>query len=221
MDELVPGAMSLPFTTQQFLGVFARYNEAVWPAPLALHLIALACVGALSLRSLAAPLICAGLAFLWLWTGVLYHGLFFSAVNPAAPVFAALFVAGAAIFAWQGVLRDRLRFALTLTPRGMVGVALLAYGLFGYPALAIALGHSYPAMPSFGTPCPLTIFTIGMLALLRPPYPRHVFIAPLAWVVVGSQATLLFGMYEDLGLLAAGAVGAWLALHPFPHTRPA
>lgn len=213
--------MSLPFTTEQFLGVFAGYNEAVWPAQLALHLVAVACLAALSLRSLGAPLVCAGLAFLWLWTGIVYHLLFFSAVSAAAPFFAALFVAGALLFAWQGIVRDRLRFAWTLGPRAIVGLALLAYALFGYPALAIMLGHAYPAMPTFGTPCPVVIFTLGMLALLRPPYPRHVFIAPLAWVLVGSQATLLLGMDEDLGLAAAGAAGAWFALQPFQQQRPA
>jgi hypothetical protein len=29
--------MSLPFTVEQFLGAFERYNEAVWPGQLALQ----------------------------------------------------------------------------------------------------------------------------------------------------------------------------------------
>jgi hypothetical protein len=79
--------------------------------------------------------------------------------------------------------------------------------------LSSALGRGYPAAPTFGTPCPTTIFTLGVLACLRPPCPPRVFIAPVLWAVIGSQAALLFGVYEDLGLAAAAAVGAALALH--------
>jgi len=31
--------MNLPFTSEQFFDVFRRYNEAVWPAQIALNLI--------------------------------------------------------------------------------------------------------------------------------------------------------------------------------------
>jgi hypothetical protein len=66
------------------------------------------------------------------------------------------------------------------------------------------------------------IFTVGMLAFLRPPYPRRVFALPLVWIVIGSQAMLFLGMYEDVGLVAAGAAGLWFALQPFtPRTRHA
>jgi len=208
--------MSLPFTVEQFLGVFARYNEAVWPGQLSLHLLAVTCVAALALRTpLASRLISASLAFFWAWAGVVYHGLFFAPVNPAALLFGALFVAAAGVFAWQGVVRDRLRFLLTGSAEAAVGFALVAYALLAYPLLAIAFGHGYPAMPTFGAPCPVTLFTLGMLAFLQQPYPRHVFFVPLAWVLVASQATVLLRMYEDLGLLFAGAAGLWLALRPF------
>jgi hypothetical protein len=36
--------MNLPFTVEQFLDVFARYNNAIWPAQLLLNLLALAVV---------------------------------------------------------------------------------------------------------------------------------------------------------------------------------
>jgi hypothetical protein len=37
--------MSLPFTVEQFLGVFSRYNEAIWPAQLVAYALGLAAVG--------------------------------------------------------------------------------------------------------------------------------------------------------------------------------
>jgi len=74
-------------------------------------------------------------------------------------------------------------------------------------------------MPTFGLPCPTTIFTFGMLAFLRPPYPRYLFVLPLVWVLIASQAAFLFGMVEDLGLLPAGLVGLWLAWRPAQRMR--
>ncbi len=32
--------MRLPFTPEQFFGVFAKYNEAVWPAQVAIYIAA-------------------------------------------------------------------------------------------------------------------------------------------------------------------------------------
>ena len=64
-----------PFTPQQFIEVFVRYNEAVWPAQLALNGVALAVLALL----FAPPgrAIAALLAVLWAWTGIAYHFLFF------------------------------------------------------------------------------------------------------------------------------------------------
>ena len=75
----------LPFTPEQFLQVFARYNEALWPLQwIAWLLGAAACIAvarAGSLRDRAVPAV---LALFWLWTGIAYHAVFFSAINRAA-----------------------------------------------------------------------------------------------------------------------------------------
>jgi hypothetical protein len=130
-----------------------------------------------------------------------------------------MFLAAAALFGWQGVIEQRLRFAPCAEPRTFLGAALVAYALIGYPLLALSLGHRDPEMPTFGLPCPTTIFTFGMLAFLSPPYPRYLFVLPLIWVLIASQAVFLFGMVEDLGLLPAGLVGLWLAWRPAQRMR--
>ena len=214
--------MTLPFTRAAFFEVFVRYNEAVWPAQVFLYSIGIAAVAlAVAPRRHAGRAIAGILALLWVWTGAVYHLAYFRPINPAAVAFGAVFLLGGAAFAWEGLVRNRLRFAAASGPRAYAGYALLGYALVVYPLLAIGLGHAYPAMPTFGLPCPTTIFTLGMLALLRPPYPRHVFIAPILWTLVGSQAALLLGVLEDLGLAAAGLAGLWCALHGGRrHERP-
>lgn len=85
---------------------------------------------------------------------------------------------------------------------------LLVYALVLYPLVGRVLGHTYPETPTFGLPCPLTIFTFGMLLLTDRRVPRWVLAIPTAWALIGSTAVFAFGIYQDLGLLAS-AVIAW------------
>ena len=204
--------MNLPFTQQQFFEVFSRYNEAVMPLQNGLVLLGLSAFGAMVVRRRDSDrVISAILAGLWIWMGVVYHLIYFREVNPAATLFGVMFLGGAAIFAWVGVVRGRLAFDCESRARRIAGHALIAYALVGYPFLSLILGREFPEMPTFGLPCPTTIFTIGMLAFLSSPFPRYVFAIPIVWALIGSQAALLLGVYEDLGLLVAGLAGVWLA----------
>jgi hypothetical protein len=211
-----------PFTQQQFFEVFARYHEDLMPLQIALFLLGVSAFGAMMVRRPDSDrVISAILAGLWLWMGVVYHWLYFRDINPAASAFGAAFVAAAAIFAWAGVVQRRLVFDCASRTRRIAGHALIVYALVIYPLLSAMLGRAFPEIPTFGLPCPTTIFTIGMLAFLSSPFPRYVFAVPIAWALVGMQAALLFGVYEDLGLLAAGLVGVWLALDAPARTRHA
>jgi hypothetical protein len=67
-------------------------------------------------------------------------------------------------------------------------------------------------MPTFGLPCPTTIFTIGVLAFLKRPHPRSVFIVPVLWCVVGATAAFVLGVTQDLALIVAGTVGIILLI---------
>ena len=198
--------MTLPFTHQQFFDVFRRYNEAVWPAQVGLTLLALGVVMLLFVPG-RGRVLSTLLAALWAWMAIAYHFTFFRAVNPAAVLFGMLFLAGAADFAVA-----KLRFAWPGVGRGIFGIALIAYALLGYPLLGAALGQEYPATPTFGLPCPTTLFTAGVLLFLAQPYPRHVLIVPLVWALIGSSSAMLLGVPQDFGLIAAAIALAWLAL---------
>ena len=205
--------MSLPFTTEQFFGVFARYNQGVWPAQIALNALALTCIGLVFLRGTAAGRwIAALLAVFWLWVAVAYHFAFFSGINPAAWIFGAVSFAGGLVFLWLGTLKGALRFSPAGGWRGALGGLLLAYALLVYPLLGYVAGHRYPAAPTFGVPCPTTIFTLGLLLFAAHPVPRLAFVVPLLWAAVGSVAAFSLGVVEDFGLLAVGIAGLAVAL---------
>jgi len=211
--------VQLPFSIEQFFQVIRAYNLAVWPAQVAFNLLAAAAVALLFVRRRwTSRLICAILAALWVWIAVAYHLAFFSAINPAAYVFAALFLVGAAAFAW-GAVRDRHRFAATRSVDAAVGAALLAYALVVYPAWATASGHAYPDLPTFGLPCPTTIFSIAMLAFVVHGRARLLLVAPIVWSAIGLQAAFVLAVVPDIGLGVAGLFGVWLALRPVRRQR--
>ena len=203
--------MQLPFTTEEFFGVFREYNEALWPAQVFLLGLAFAAILlVLKPNRWSGVWISAVLAFLWAWLAVAYHLSFFTRINPLAYVFSGISLAGSLAFFWHGIVRRRLRFAWVGGGRAFVGTVLVVFALVLYPAWSWYAGHFYPYMPTFGLPCPTTIFTIGVLAFLVPPYPRSPFVVPVLWCFVGAQAALILGVHQDYGLVAAAAVGAVL-----------
>ena len=67
----------LPFTPEQFLGVFVNYNNAIWPIQIAAYVLGAISIASLLRRTRAADRVIAGiLAAMWLWTGIAFHGVF-------------------------------------------------------------------------------------------------------------------------------------------------
>ena len=205
--------MSLPFTTEEFLDVFRRYNDAVWPAQWALLALGTLAVGlAVPRRSPPGRAVALILAFLWAWMGVVYHIAFFSPINPVATIFGVLFIMQALLFARMALHRDGIAFDVRIDARGVTGALLVTYALVAYPLLAMLAGHAYPRMATFGLPCPTTILTIGLLVWAGPHAPRVLFLVPVLWAAIGSSAAGVLGMREDMGLLVAGIAGAWAVI---------
>ncbi len=202
----------LPFGTDQFFAVFGAYNDAIWPAQIVAYLLGASAValvgGAAAIRS---RLVVLTLAAGWLWTGIVYHGIFFAAINPAARIFAVGSVVQAGLFLWLGVVRWQLLFGWRSNAGTMIGVFLILYAAILYPALGYWMGHAYPAAPSFGlTPCPLTIFTFGLLLLTTRRVPKLILILPILWSLIGGSAAFLLQVPQDWMLLASGIVGGAL-----------
>ena len=203
----------IPFTVDQFLNVFEQYNVAVWPAQVFLYTMGIVAVCLTLSRqkdfSRGVSLI---LSLFWIWMGLAYHFWYFSTINRAALIFAAFFVLEGIIFFIVGVLKHQLKFRFSLNFYDIVGGVFLLYALIVYPVFGYWLGHRYPAAPTFGLPCPTTIFTFGLLLWTNRRVPLYVLAIPLAWTFLGFWAAISLGMIEDLGLLMTGLIGSMLII---------
>jgi hypothetical protein len=197
----------MPFTVDQFLTVFADYNTAVWPIQIFLVALALLAVYLTTKsRQRAHQFIALILAFFWIWIGVVYHLIYFTTINTAAYAFGILNIVQGLVFLYYGLVTSSLVFRFRLDFYGLTGVVMVFYALLIYPILGHALGRTYPRAPTFGLPCPTTIFTFGILLWADKRVPIPVLIIPFVWSLVGFTAALNLGIKEDTGLLIAGLV---------------
>ena len=212
----------LPFTLDEFLDVFRRYNDGVWPMQWLLTAIALvAIVSAFQGGPTASRLASVALSVLWVWMGAVYHLGYFRAINPAAPLFGVAFIAEGLLLAWLGLTQVSLRFEPHADAAGLAGLAMILYALLVYPLLGRALGHRYPYSPTFGAPCPTTIFTFGIVLLSAVPRSRLAIVIPVLWSFLGAFATLRLGMWEDAGLVLSALIAALIIVLERPHHHEA
>jgi hypothetical protein len=206
--------MNLPFSTDQYLGVFEEYNRAVWPVQVSAYVLAAAALLLIFWRIRPSDRIISGiLAFFWIFMGGVYHLGFFSKINNAAYLFGAAFVIQAGLFIFSGIHRDNLSFGFKPGVYSITGMLFILYAAVVYPLIGHALGHGWPNSPSFGiAPCPGSIFTLGMLLLTTRRVPKHLLVIPALWSLVGFAAALSLGIKEDVGLLIAGIGGTALLI---------
>jgi Family of unknown function (DUF6064) len=199
--------MNPPFTIDQFLEVFKNYNRAVFPAQLVLYLISRIVIYlAVKPNSKSDKAISFILAMLWLWMGIVYHLIFFTAINKAAYLLGVVFILQGILFLVFGVLKNKLSFKFQFDRYGITGLVLVLFSLIVYPILGYTLGHIYPASPTFGLPCPTTIFTFGILLFTDKKLPIVLVIIPVVWSAVGFAAAFSLGIREDIGLAIAGGL---------------
>jgi hypothetical protein len=55
------------------------------------------------------------------------------------------------------------------------------------------------------TPCPVTLFTFGVLLLSTVRVPRRILVVPVLWALIGGSASYLLHVPQDWLLLASAA----------------
>ncbi len=199
----------MPFTTEEFLLLFEDYNTSVWPMQLIWYLLGLFAISYLLIKkTIKGTVVNIILALLWFWMGAVYHFLYFTSINPMAYLFGILFIMQSGIFIWAGVIGKELAYLVKFDLKGITGLLFLIFTIVLYPILSHSLGHEYPRTPTFGLPCPTTIFTFGILLFAAKKVRWYIFIIPLLWSFIGFSAAINLSMKEDYSLVIVGIIGA-------------
>lgn len=206
--------MKTPFTLEQFLDVFKNYNLSVFPMQIVFYLIAVVAIY-LIIKPNAThdKIICIILSFFWLWMGIVYHIIFFTAINKAAYLFGGLFIIQGMFFLVFGFFKKKLSFQFIKDKYGITGLILVLFALIIYPVVGYFFGHVYPSSPTFGLPCPTTIFTYGLLLMTIKKCPIILLIIPFIWSVIGFMAAFQFGIFEDTGLIVGSLITVSLLIY--------
>ena len=198
--------MKIPFTTEQFFGIFERYNIAVFPAQWIILLLGIASLVLLHSRVQSkSKIIGCFLGLLWIWIGTVYHIAFFSEIAKPAFGFGALFIIEGTLLLINA-LRGKLVFDYTGRPKDKVGYLFVLFALIIYPVIGYLIEGSMDRIIVMGLPCPSTIFTFGFLLFTSRSFPRFLLIIPSIWAVIGLGAAINFGVYQDWMLLISAVV---------------
>ena len=202
----------LPFTIEDLLGVFETYNRAIWPMQIVAYLLGvLAVLLAIRKTSQSSRIIAGILSFLWLFSA----GFFIFALVPIykpAYFFGALFILQSVVFL-SCVFTPRLSFSCARDIYSVVGLVFIAFAMIGYPVLGHFIDHRYPRSPPFGlAPCPLSVFTFGLLLLTDKRVPKWILAIPFVYAL-GAIMPISIGVTEDLAMLIGGVVGTAMIVY--------
>ncbi|MDT8381596.1 MAG: DUF6064 family protein [Brevefilum sp.] len=199
-------------TGEQLLDAFAAYNQLIWPMHIIAYVLGVIAVFLAIKKSLWASRVNFGvLAFFWLWVALLFWLPSAGQGFTIGYAFMALFLIEAVLFLIQAV-KPGITFGTHNKVQTVAGVTMIFYTMVGYPLIGILVGHNYPQAAFIGLfPCPLTLFTFGLLLLASSAIPIYLLIVPLFWGLSGVL-WISIGMWEDVGMVLGSLVSIVLIL---------
>ena len=207
-----------PYDAEVLTQVYTQYNTAIWPAQPAALLLALAVfwLAAAPLHNMAgrggARPVGAVLAAAWLWCGLVFFRGSMAPLDFMAPVYAWTFAAQAALLAWALLWRG-LPMVFRPDGRGIGGLALAAFALFGLPLISGLGDAGFAAARLVGVaPGPTALFTLGLLLLAEGRARWLLMLLPLAWCAVAGVTAWALNIPEAWPLPVLGVVALGLAL---------
>ncbi len=197
--------MNFKFSFDGFMAMLADYNNAIWPLQIIVYLVTIAIIVMIFMQVRhSGKIIAVWLGILWIWVGIVFNFIFFSKLTQLGIVFGVLFILQGLIFLYSGLTRNDLAFRLNSGWKTIGGLIIMLYALIGYPALEYAWGRGYPEILPFGlAPCPLTVFTLGILFLPVKKVPGYLVIIPVFYSF-GGIVPVSLGIKEDIGLIISG-----------------
>lgn len=197
----------MPFSTEQFFSIFENYNTTVFPLQwIFLFLGFTALFFATSKKPVKNNIIGSILVVTWIWTGIVYHIIFFASINPAAIAFGGLFILQGIFLYIETFVRKNLVFNYSGSVKDNLALFFLLFGLVIYPVISFYFEGSIIRTISFGLPCPTTIVTFGFLLLTDRKFSGYLLFIPSVWAIIGTAAAINFGVYQDYVMIFSAIV---------------
>ncbi|MEX2616250.1 MAG: DUF6064 family protein [Alphaproteobacteria bacterium] len=204
----------IPFSRDVFLNVVERYGAAMQPSQIIAFLLGCAMVDMVRrYRPTGSRLICGLMAAGWFWIGIVYYGSYIVALSWAAWIAAAAFVLQSALLLVFGTLQNALALQYERSVHANVGIGFMLYGLFAYPATAVATGVALKSAPVVGlAPDSTLLFTLGLLLVAKNRTPLLLAILPLGLAAASGISAILIGLPEDYVMLPAAILALVLII---------
>ena len=202
---------------EEFFDLFGSYNEMYLIVIILTYILAIVALLMVFRKSEHSNrIISLTLTFLWLWIGIVFGVLVFGPTpmfiaGTEYPgvwyLFGSIFTIHGIILLYFGVIKDTASFTWKPSYRHYIGLIIILFGLILYPLVGVFTGRVFPEYPVFGiAPCPVTLFTIGLLLWSDVKPSLQLMIIPLFWSFMGIFPVLFYGVYADIGTVLAGIV---------------
>jgi len=203
----------ISFSIKEFLLMLESYNLAIWPLQIfAYTLVVLALFFLFRPTYYSHKIILAILSLFWLFTGIVFCFLYWGPTHIFGYVFGICCVIQGLMFLYS-IRRSNMKIGPKDTAYTFIGTLFVLYATIGYPIFGYYLGHIYPRFFAIGlVPCPTTIFTFGIFLIINNKVPVKYLVIPLV-ISLGGILAAYKGIYEDIGLVIVGILGAILILH--------
>lgn len=202
----------IPFTSEVYWRLLERINDAFWPLHVLTVGLGLAALFlALRGRTRIALIL---LAPAWISSGIIFHLVYYSELNWAAPWFGQAFIAQATLLLASAAFTGRRpehrhEYKRPGGPTIWIGATIAALALLAYPLLAMAIGAGPTHAEAFGLhPDPTAIATLGILLVAS--RGAGTWLAtpiPFLWCLIATLTLIPLEAAWALLPLAAGIVG--------------
>jgi len=202
----------LSFSLDEFLSVLGSYNVDIWPLQIIAYvLILIILFVSLKPTRYSLQIILAGLTFFWLFNGIVFCFIYWAPSHIFGYIFGVSCTVQGLLFLYSIFKSD-----ITMNPQDkgykITGILFVIYAIIGYQIFGYYLGHIYPKFFAAGlVPCPTTIFTFGILAIINTKIPIKYVVIPFV-ISLGGFLAAYNGIYEDIGLIVLGIWGTILII---------
>jgi hypothetical protein len=193
---------------EHFFQRMAEYNNAIWPAQIISYALAIVIIiHSIKKWKASNEINTTIVALLWIWNGAVTEMLFFSKFQTQYYVWGILWILQGIFFLIIG-LKHTFDYKIQKNWYSYTGIIFILYALIIYPLIGSFLGHGYPQGPIFGVaPCPVCIFTFGVLLFVDKKIPISVLLFPLLWALLSIYPIIMMGIIADIGEIVVAVIG--------------